>query len=242
MGASAVLKTLNFLPMTGTKTDEMQQRLLCEIQENARETETYTGRRCFSDNVMAALGQVPRHKFLPTDKKRVAYINRPQPIGFGQTISQPYIVAVMTDLLDLKATDRVLEIGTGSGYQAAVLASIADSVFSMESVKSLAESAAERLKDLAFDNIEVRHADGYKGWPEEAPFDAIMVTAAPVSVPQALCRQLKVGGRIIVPIGPQYSTQLLKLGVKQADGKVRFRTTLPVAFVPMVKMPDSALN
>jgi protein-L-isoaspartate(D-aspartate) O-methyltransferase len=242
MDASPVLKTMNFLAMTGNKTDEMQRRLLCEIQGNALETETYTGRRRFSDTVMAALARVPRHKFLPPELKKVAYINRPQPIGFGQTISQPYIVAVMTDLLDLKSTDKVLEIGTGSGYQAAVLASIADSVFSMESVKSLAESAAERLKELAFDNVKVRHGDGYKGWPEEAPFDAIMITAAPVSIPQALCRQLKGGGRMIVPVGPQYSTQLLKVGVKQDNGKVQFRTTLPVAFVPMVKIPDSTLN
>ena len=221
--------------MNTNKIEEMCQRLLNEIEGNALETASFTGRRHFSSKVMAAMARVPRHDFLPPSDERLAYINRPQPIGCGQTISQPYIVALMTDLLDLQASDRVLEIGTGSGYQAAVLAEIAGTVYSMETVKSLAESAAKRLQELGYDNIEVRHGDGYKGWPEQAPFDAIIVTAAPTSIPQALCQQLKEGGRIIVPVGPRFSTQLLKRGVKQDDGKVRFRTTLPVAFVPMVK-------
>ncbi len=223
--------------MKTTEIEEMHQRLLNEIEGNAHETATFTGRRHFSSKVMAAMAHVPRHDFLPPGEESLAYINRPQPIGCGQTISQPYIVALMTDLLDLQASDRVLEIGTGSGYQAAVLAEIAGTVYSMETVKSLAESAAKRLKELGYDNIEVRHGDGYKGWPEHAPFDAIIVTAAPTSIPKALCQQLKEGGRIIVPVGPRFSTQLLKRGVKQVDGKVRFRTTLPVAFVPMVKKP-----
>jgi len=223
--------------MARNEIEEMRQRLLSEIEGNALETETFTGRRRFSDKVMAAMARVPRHDFLPPGNEKLAYVNRPQPIGCGQTISQPYIVAVMTDLLDLEATDRVLEIGTGSGYQAAVLAEVAGSVFSIETVKSLAESAARRLGELGYDTVEVRHGDGYKGWPEQAPFDAILVSAAPESIPQALCRQLKVGGRMIVPVGRQYCTQLLKLGVKLNDGKVRFRSTLPVAFVPMVKKP-----
>ncbi len=223
--------------MKTNEIEDMRQRLLEEIEGNALETATFTGRRHFSSKVMAAMARVPRHDFLPPGEERLAYINRPQPIGYGQTISQPYIVALMTDLLDLHASDRVLEIGTGSGYQAAVLGEIAGTVYSMEAVKSLAESAAKRLAELGYDNIEVRHGDGYKGWPEQAPFDAIIVTAAPTSIPEALCRQLKEGGRIIVPVGPRFSTQLLKRGVKQGDGKVRFRTTLPVAFVPMVKKP-----
>lgn len=222
--------------------DEMRQQLLREIEAGALQTKSFTGRSRFSDKVMAAIGQVPRHQFVPPDNQNLAYINRPQPIGHGQTISQPYIVALMTDLLDLQASDRVLEIGTGSGYQAAVLAQLAGRVYSMEAVKSLAQSADQRLTELGYDNIEVCRGDGYEGWPEQAPFEAIMVTAAPESIPQALCRQLKVGGRIIIPVGRRYGSQLLKLGVKQANGKMRFRATLPVAFVPMVKQPDSALH
>lgn len=223
--------------MTHTEIEEMRRRLIREIEANALETESYTGRRSFSAKVMAAMACVPRHKFLSPGNEALAYVNRPQPIGCGQTISQPLIVALMTDLLDLKASDRVLEIGTGSGYQAAVLAQVAGDIFSMESVESLAASATTRLAELGYDTVTVRHGDGFAGWPEQAPFDAIMVTAAPDKIPQALCRQLKEGGRIIVPVGPQYSTQLLKLGIKGEDGKVRFRTTLPVAFVPMIKNP-----
>ncbi len=215
--------------------EKAHRLLLDEIEINALETENFTGRRRYCDAVMAALAKVPRHDFLPQSHAMVAYANRPQSIGYGQTISQPYIVAVMTDLLDLGPNDRVLEIGTGSGYQAAVLAEVTGRVFSIETVKSLAESAHKRLKQLGYNTIETRYGDGYEGWPEEAPFDAIMVTAAPESIPPALCDQLKVGGRMIVPVGRQFSTQILKLGVKNKAGKVRFRSTLPVAFVPMVK-------
>jgi protein-L-isoaspartate(D-aspartate) O-methyltransferase len=226
--------------MAKTEIEEMRRRLTREIEVAAEETASFTGRRNFSEQVMAAIARVPRHEFLDPGNEKLAYVNRPQPIGCGQTISQPLIVALMTDLLDLKPADRVLEIGTGSGYQAAVLAQVAGQVFSLESVGSLAKSATTRLHEMGYDTITVRHGDGYSGWPEEAPFNAIMVTAAPTSIPQTLCKQLKIGGRIIVPVGPRFSTQLLKLGIKGEDGKVRFRTTLPVAFVPMIKNPATS--
>lgn len=223
--------------MSDTTFETARNRLLDEIDLNARETETFTGRRRFSDAVMAAMKAVSRHRFMKESDAVAAYVNRPQGIGFGQTISQPYIVALMTDLLDLKTSDRVLEIGTGSGYQSAVLAEVAGRVYSVETVKTLAETATRRLKSLGYDTIEVRHGDGYQGWPEQAPFDAIMVTAAPERIPKTLLEQLKVGGRIVVPVGRQNSAQILKLGVKEDDGSVRFRSTLPVTFVPMVKVP-----
>ncbi len=223
--------------MNDQNFEKARKRLIEEIEMNARDTEVYTGRRRYSKKVMEALATVPRHDFLPESHQQVAYANRPQSIGYGQTISQPYIVAVMTDLLDLGCGDRVLEIGTGSGYQAAVLAEVAGQVYSIETVDSLAESASKRLREMGYDTINVRNGDGFEGWPEEAPFDAIMITAAPKNVPRALCNQLKIGGRMIVPVGRQYSTQILKLGTKKEDGSVDFRSTLPVAFVPMVKGP-----
>ncbi|MBL6931374.1 MAG: protein-L-isoaspartate(D-aspartate) O-methyltransferase [Rhodospirillales bacterium] len=223
--------------MSDSELEKAHRRLIEEIEMNARETENFTGRGRFSNAVMAAMAKVPRHEFLGDNHQGVAYSNRPQSIGFGQTISQPYIVAVMTDLLDLKPTDKVLEIGTGSGYQAAVLAEVTGHVYSMESVRSLAASAAKRLKRLGYDAIKLRHGDGYTGWEEEAPFDAILVTAAPETIPRALCDQLKVGGRMILPVGRQFSPQILKRGIKLNDGRVSFRSTLPVAFVPMVKGP-----
>ncbi|MEP2544047.1 MAG: protein-L-isoaspartate(D-aspartate) O-methyltransferase, partial [Alphaproteobacteria bacterium] len=158
----------------------------------------------------------------------------------GQTISQPYIVALMTDLLDLDGTEKVLEIGTGSGYQAAVLAHAAARVFTIEVVAELGRAAAERLKALHYGNVFVRIGDGYQGWPEEAPFDAIIVTAAPERIPEALIAQLRPGGRMIVPIGRAHDRQTLTLVVKDLDGKVTVDSVLPVAFVPMVKgkQPD----
>lgn len=217
--------------------EKPRARLLTEIERNARETENFTGRARFSDAVMAALADVPRHRFLPAENGASAYVNRPQAIGYGQTISQPYIVALMTDLLVLGPTDRVLEIGTGCGYQAAVLAEVAGEVFSVERVKDLATGARSRLRDLGYENIHILEGDGFQGWPEKAPFEAIIVTAAPEQIPQALCDQLKVGGRMVVPVGPPHATQFLKVGVKEENGTVAFRSTLPVAFVPMVKNP-----
>jgi protein-L-isoaspartate(D-aspartate) O-methyltransferase len=214
---------------------EERRRLIGQIEAEARDTRSWTGRARFSDRVMAALARVPRHAFVPPEDISVAYLNRPLAIGHGQTISQPYIVAVMTDLLDLAATDRVLEIGSGCGYQTAILAEVAGRVYSIEVIEDLATRARRRLAELGYANVEVRTGDGFQGWPEEAPFDAVMVTAAPSRLPGVLADQLKAGGRMVVPVGRPRATQTLVLGVKQADGTLKTKKTLPVAFVPMVK-------
>ncbi len=211
-----------------------RKRLLAEIEANARETESWTGRPKFSVAVMAAMARVPRHEFVRPSDIAAAYANRPQAIGFGQTISQPYIVALMSDLLDLKDTGRVLEIGTGSGYQTAVLAELAGRVFSIECVGKLARPAAERLEGMGCDNVEVSTGDGFEGWPEQAPFDAIIVTAAPERTPRALIEQLAKGGRMVIPLGRAHETQFLNLVTKDTAGKVQEHALLPVAFVPMV--------
>jgi len=184
--------------------------------------------------LLAAMRSVPRHLFVPEDVRDAAYNDHPLPIGRGQTISQPYIVAYMTELLDPKPTHKVLEIGTGSGYQAAVLSPLVKNVYTVEIVPDLARRSAALLKRLGYENVHVREADGYKGWPEEAPFDRIIVTAAPPSVPQALIDQLKPGGRLVAPVGATPFTQELIVIDKGADGKVRRRRDLPVRFVPMV--------
>ena len=214
---------------------EARRRLIGQIEAEAQDTRSWTGRARFSDRVMAALARVPRHAFVPPEDISVAYLNRPLAIGHGQTISQPYIVAVMTDLLDLAATDRVLEIGSGCGYQTAILAEVAGRVYSIEVIEDLATRARRRLAELGYANVEVRTGDGFQGWPEEAPFDAVMVTAAPSRLPGVLADQLKAGGRMVVPVGRPRATQTLVLGVKQADGTLKTKKTLPVAFVPMVK-------
>ena len=211
-----------------------QQRLLEEIAREAGETACWTGRAAFSDKVMRAMARVPRHEFVPLPERPFAYDNRPLAIGHGQTISQPYIVAVMTDLLDLAPTDKVLEIGTGCGYQAAVLAELAARVVSLEVVPDLAEQARRRLARLGYGNIDVHCGDGFRGCPKEAPFDAIIVTAAPAELPPALAEQLDVGGRLVIPIGPRGDRQMLYRCVRQADGMLLEEPKLPVAFVPMV--------
>jgi len=180
--------------------------------------------------VLAAMRKVPRHLFVPERYRGEAYADHPLPIGHGQTISQPYIVAYMTEALGLKGNEKVLEIGTGSGYQAAVLAEIVDSVFTIEIIPELARSAEQRLKNLGYRNVFVRCGDGYKGWPEHAPFDAIIVTAAPDHIPQPLVNQLKVGGRMVIPVGSMF--QELVLVVKRKEG-IEKHPLLPVRFVPM---------
>jgi protein-L-isoaspartate(D-aspartate) O-methyltransferase len=214
---------------------DAHQRLLREIEAEARDTESWTGRALYSDRVMRAMASVPRHEFVSEREMPYAYANRPLGIGHGQTISQPYIVAVMTDLLDLKENDRVLEVGTGCGYQAAVLAETAGHVYTIEFVPELAELARLRLQRLGYRNVTVRVGDGYRGWPEEAPFDAIMVTAAPPEIPPALGEQLEIGGRMVIPVGLRNETQMLYRCVKQADGTLSKDSKLPVAFVPMVE-------
>lgn len=183
--------------------------------------------------VLAAMRTVPRHLFVPADQQPYAYRDTALPIGSGQTISQPYIVGFMTEALDLEPGHRVLEIGTGSGYQAAVLGEIAAEVYTMEILPFLGRRAGQLLMNLGCDNVRVRIGDGYRGWPEEAPFDRIIVTAAPENIPQPLIDQLKEGGVIVVPVGPTYGVQELIRGVK-IDGELQTERILPVRFVPMV--------
>ena len=210
-----------------------RSRMLDEIATLTRETRLETGRAALGERVMAALAKVPRHEFVPPDQQHNAYQNRPLPIGAGQTISQPFIVALMTDFMDIRATDKVLEIGTGSGYQAAVLAELARTVHTIEIVESLAREAAERLQKLGYGNVVTKIGDGYQGWAEHAPFDAIMVTAAPREVPQPLIDQLKPGGKLVVPVGGQLAGQMLLIVEKQPDGRVVRRNVLAVRFVPL---------
>jgi len=180
--------------------------------------------------VLCAMRRVPRHLFVPASMRSLAYTDSPLLIGYGQTISQPFIVAYMTEQLGIEKTDKVLEIGTGSGYQAAVLAEIADSVYTIEIVAQLAEQAAGTLGKLGY-RVQTRSGDGYLGWPEEAPFDAIIITAAPPEIPDPLIRQLAPGGRMIVPVGVEY--QELVLLVKDEKGGIRKERLIPVRFVPM---------
>ena len=210
------------------------QRLIEQIEKEARETANWTGRAEFSTRVMAAMVKVPRHTFVPAAECPSAYANRPLSIGFGQTISQPYIVALMTDLLDLGPSDTVLEIGTGCGYQSAVLAEVADTVCSLELVPELAAHATSCLRKLGYTSIEVRVGNGFKGWPFSIGFEAIIVTAAPPEIPGALVEQLSVGGRIVIPVGEPHETQTLYRCVKQTDGSLAKERKLPVAFVPMI--------
>jgi len=184
--------------------------------------------------VLEAMRRVPRHAFVPASQRELAYTNRPLPIGYGQTISQPYIVALMTDLLRLARHSRALEIGTGSGYQAAVLAELGHLVYTIEIVSELAEPAAKRLSELGYGAVSARHGDGYYGWPEAAPFDGILVTAAASQIPPPLLEQLKPGGRMVIPIGASFLVQELMLIEKLADGTIRTEALLPVAFVPLV--------
>jgi protein-L-isoaspartate(D-aspartate) O-methyltransferase len=209
--------------------------LLQEIAAMARDTGAETGRPVFSARVMAAMAKVPRHRFVPATYGALAYANRPLPIGHGQTISQPYIVALMTELLDSKAGDAVLEIGTGSGYQAAVLAELVAGVYSIEIIEPVGKDAAALLQQLGYTNIHTRIGDGYNGWPERAPFDAIIVTAAAPQVPHALVAQLKPGGRMVIPVGGESEVQFLHVMVKQADGSISTQRSLPVRFVPLTR-------
>lgn len=188
--------------------------------------------------VLAALRKVPRHEFVPDSEKRHAYRDTPLPIGEGQTISQPYIVALMTELAQPDPSDRVLEVGTGSGYQAAVLAEIVEHVYTIEIEPTLAQRAADVLRRLGYSNVTVRAGDGYVGWEEHAPFDIIVVTAAPDHIPQPLLDQLKPGGRMVAPVGPVFSTQELRVFEKDATGKVISKNVTPVRFVPLRRRHD----
>lgn len=207
--------------------------LIREIEAEAQETAGWTGRERFAPRVIEALRKVQRERFVPDRSAVRAYINAPLPIGCGQTISQPFIVALMSDLLDLRPADRVLEVGTGSGYQAAVLAELAGTVFSIEVIPELADIARRVLAQEGYGNVTLRAGDGGHGWPEHAPFDAIIVTAAAREVPRALVEQLRPGGRMVIPVGAPSGDQELRLLCKGPDGGVTSRTVLPVAFVPL---------
>jgi protein-L-isoaspartate(D-aspartate) O-methyltransferase len=209
--------------------------MVTEIAVIARETGGTTGRPRFGDAVMAAMGRVPRHLFVPFPMAAFAYKNRPLPIGEGQTISQPFLVALMTDLVDPKPENTVLEVGTGSGYQAAVLAELVTKVYTIEIVEPLGRRAKQVLGQLGYGNVEVRIGDGYNGWPEAAPFDSIVVTAAPAEIPKPLVDQLKPGGRMVIPAGGSRDWQYLLLVEKQPDGTSTTKRTLPVRFVPLTR-------
>ncbi len=206
-----------------------------EIRADVRETAYLTGRSILDRRVLAAFRNVPRHAFVPVELESSAYYNHPLPIGHGQTISQPYIVALMTDLIRPEPQHVVLEIGTGSGYQAAVLAGLVKQVYSVEIVEALARQARERLQRLGYGNVEVRVGNGQAGWAEHAPYDGILVTAAAEEVPPALVQQLKPGGTLVIPVGPSYFGQQLRVIRKDAHGGVEERNVLPVVFVPLVE-------
>ncbi len=195
------------------------------------------GRRIKDERVLKAMREVPRQRFVPRSLRDHAYDDSPLPIGFGQTISQPYIVAFMTEMLRLKPTDRVLEVGTGSGYQTAVLAELAKEIYSIEIIEPLAERAEKTLAEMNIKNVHVRAGDGYQGWPEHAPYDAVIVTCAPDAIPQTLCDQLAEGGRMMIPVGPTAGSQELIL-LEKHDGKLTQQAVLPVRFVPMTGGPD----
>ena len=215
--------------------EEAREALIAEIEAEIRETRDFVGVDTLSTGILRALRAVPREAFVPAKVRDLAYINRPLAIGYGQTISQPYIVAAMTEMLRLSADSRVLEIGTGCGYQTAVLAALAKEVFTVEVVRPLGEAAAARLQELGYANTRFRVGDGRLGWPEHAPFDRIIVTAAAPERPVALLDQLAVGGRMAAPIGRSGLNQRLTCIDRDAEGVLRESGTLPVAFVPLVK-------
>lgn len=217
-------------------TNTLAQEEYVELRKAMVETQLQE-RDITSTSTLFAMLNVPRHEFVPPSQKPYAYWDRPLPIGEGQTISQPYIVAFMTQALNLKKSDRVLEVGTGSGYQAAVLAKIVDSVYTIEIVEELAHTAKKRLQRLGYDKVVVRSGDGYHGWPEKAPFDAIMVTAGADSIPQPLVEQLKIGGRMIIPVGPHNGVRQLVLITKKKN-KITKKNLMTVRFVPFTRSED----
>lgn len=212
-----------------------RQQMIADIESGVAATRSMTGRDQLDPRVLEAMRHVPREDFVPDDLRRSAFRDGALPVGHGQTISQPYMVAIMTDLLELTPHSVVLEIGTGTGYQAAILAQLARQVYSVERIPELARAAQHRLSGMGYDNIEIRCSDGYQGWPEKAPFEAIVVTAAAPDVPSALLQQLGPGGRMVIPIGLPYSHQELRLLTRDSDGQLHSSNLLGVAFVPMIK-------
>ncbi|MGE4559916.1 MAG: protein-L-isoaspartate(D-aspartate) O-methyltransferase [Desulfobulbus sp.] len=207
--------------------------MMRSIEADVLETSTFIGRSRLSPEVLKAIEKVPRDEFVPADERPAAYLNMPLPIGYGQTISQPYIVALMTDLLAITPESKILEVGSGSGYQAAVLSLLAKEVHTLEIIPALAEQCRRRLERLGFGNVHVHQKDGYYGLEAEQPFDGILVTAAAASIPAPLIRQLKPGGYMVIPVGSPFTTQSLLLVEKDPRGKVSTRQLLPVRFVPL---------
>jgi protein-L-isoaspartate(D-aspartate) O-methyltransferase len=240
--AAAMLATLLLLivgsraldpAQAGDRFEDSRAQMIQLIEADVRSTSHYLKQSALDTRVLDAMAQVPRHEFVPPDLADRAYHNRPLPIGHGQTISQPYIVAIMTDFLDIEPGQRVLEIGTGSGYQAAVLAEFGARVWSIEIIEALGKQAQTRLRRLGYSKVEVRLGDGYYGWPDQAPFDAIIVTAAASHVPPPLLRQLKPGAKMIIPVGSRFSVQQLVLITLGEGGEFFTRQVLPVRFVPL---------
>ena len=221
-----------------TDYTKSREKLIRSIEQDVRETAFFIGIRKLDDRVMQTMFKVPRHEFVPGMLRGLAYNNQPLPIGHGQTISQPYIVALMTSLLSVKSTDKALEIGTGSGYQAAILAELAGQVFTIEIIDELAKQASVVLDEQGYKNIKKRTGDGYYGWQAHAPFDVIVVTAAAGHIPPPLIRQLKPGGRMVIPVGSRFMVQQLVLVEKDNKGKVSTRQILPVRFVPLTGEHD----
>lgn len=210
-----------------------RREMVRTIEADVLRTASHISRKSLASRVMEVMGRVERHLFVPSSAEKWAYANRPLPIGYGQTISQPYIVALMTDLAEIDPGDRVLEIGTGSGYQAAVLAAMGAEVFTIEIIPPLAEEASRRLDALGYGRVHTRPGDGYYGWEEEAPFDAIVVTAAAGHIPPPLLSQLKPGGTMVIPVGSRFMVQHLVLVNKDSGGGITTRQILPVRFVPL---------
>ena len=219
--------------ISGTAAD--RKAMLHDILEEVALTRYEIGKAALDERVMAAMAKVPRERFVGAYDRHRAFVNGPLPIGYGQTISQPYIVALMTDLLEPRSDSVILEIGTGSGYQSAVLAELVHQVYSIEIIGALASAADERLQELGYGNVTVRHGDGYQGWAEHAPFDGVIVTAAAPHVPLPLVEQLKPGGRLVIPVGEPGGIQQLMLVEKRGDGSVSSRSVLMVSFVPLTR-------
>lgn len=232
----ALVTLLVFIGQSLSAADDYErerQKMVKKIEHSVSQTRHYLDKSEFNTQVMKVMASVPRHEFVPADQLDYAYENRPLPIGHGQTISQPYIVALMTDLIETQPDYSVLEVGTGSAYQAAVLAELVDKVYSIEIIEPLGEVASKRLARLGYDNVQTRVGDGYYGWPEAAPFDAIVVTAASSHVPPPLIKQLKKGGRMVIPVGSRFMTQQLLFVEKDSQGEVFTRQVMPVRFVPL---------
>ena len=233
LGLAVFMAPSPTLSQTDAQFEQARNKLVKEIEADVQQTSIYLDKEALDPRVMKSMATVPRHQFVPLKQRPFAYQNRPLPIGHGQTISQPYIVAIMTDLIKPKPGDRVLEIGTGSGYQAAILSELVKEVYTIEIIKPLGEEARSRFENLNYKNIQTRIGDGYYGWKEAAPFDGIVVTAAASHVPPPLVQQLKPGGRMIIPVGSAFMVQHLVIVEKSLQGKITTRQILPVQFVPL---------